>query len=219
MGWRDRVKKSFGDSEYIGEGVENLKNQEKKRKEGLKTTFIYYPHNPQNPQNRQKEGEKPEPDQGDATSTVKEQSTPKPDPGDLSQPPAGSTPEYRKLWAEAWTLADWIDEPNGAPIEDRRARLPELMQLRARMAEIERQAVPTAGPDPEPSPAGTWHTWESGTSTRDRSPDTCPARCKQTGRCYGTTWFTGKPGPFPGPECDKDRCRWLNTKKDERADK
>jgi hypothetical protein len=63
MGWRDRVKKSFGDSEYIGEGIQNLKNQEKERKEGLKTTFIYYPHNPQNPQNRQNEGEKLKADQ------------------------------------------------------------------------------------------------------------------------------------------------------------
>jgi hypothetical protein len=69
MGWRDRVKKSFGDSEYIGEGDKNLKNQDKERKKGSKRTFIYYPHNPhnpqnpQNPQNRQNEGEKLKADQ------------------------------------------------------------------------------------------------------------------------------------------------------------
>jgi hypothetical protein len=141
MGWRDRVKKSFGDFEDIGEGVENLKNQEKERKEGLKTTFIHYPHNTQNPQNRQNEGEKPEPEQADANSKVKEQSTPEPDPGDLSQPPAGSTPEYKDLWHRAWRLADYIDNPGGAPLADRRAKLPELNRLRERMAEIENQKM------------------------------------------------------------------------------
>lgn len=121
MGWRDRVKKSFAYSADIAEGIQNLKKTEKERKEGLKTTFIHLTHNTHNTQNRQ-------PDQADTTSKVKKENT----------PPAGSTLEYKKLWAEAWTLADWIDDSRGAPIEERRARLPELMLLCDRMAEIEK---------------------------------------------------------------------------------
>lgn len=130
MGWRDRVKKSFAYSADIAEGIQNLKKTEKKRKEGLKTTFIHLTHNTQNTQNRQNESEKPkaEPEQANTTREVKKEST----------PPAGSTLEYKKLWAEAWTLADWIDDSRGAPIEERRARLPELMLLCDRMAEIEK---------------------------------------------------------------------------------
>jgi hypothetical protein len=140
MGWRDRVKKSFGDSEYIGEGIQNLKNQEKERKEGLKTTFIYYPHNPQNPQNRQNEGEKPKTEQRNTTSKVKDQRTLDRTPAQKipAPEPAGMGPEYDRLWNEAWELADWIDNPEGAPIEERRAKLPGLMRMRDKLADLER---------------------------------------------------------------------------------
>ena len=53
----------------------------------------------------------------------------------------------------------------------------------------------------------------------DRTQEDCPARCKQTGRCYGQTYFRGKPGPYPGPECDTDNCQWMDTEKDERTNK
>jgi hypothetical protein len=52
--------------------------------------------------------------------------------------PAGLGHEYETLWNKAWLLAAWIDNPEGAPIEDRRAKLPELMRMRDRMADIEK---------------------------------------------------------------------------------
>jgi hypothetical protein len=66
----------------------------------------------------------------------KKQNT-QPDPGGLTQPPADSTPEYRELWNRAWILADWIDNPEAAPLADRKARLPELIRMRDRLAELE----------------------------------------------------------------------------------
>jgi hypothetical protein len=69
-------------------------------------------------------------------------------------------------------------------------------------------------PNPEPPAAstpGTWHPWKSSDSnTRERTPQACPARCKKTGQCYQQAYFTAKPGPFPGPECDTvSSCVWL----------
>jgi len=52
--------------------------------------------------------------------------------------PAGKGPEYTRIWNQAWELAEWIDNPGGAPLAERRAKLPELEDLRARMAEIEK---------------------------------------------------------------------------------
>lgn len=63
--------------------------------------------------------------------------------------PAGMGPEYADLWNRAWELAEWIDNPDGAPLADRKAKLPELLALRDRMAEIERQHK-----TPERCPAG-----------------------------------------------------------------
>jgi hypothetical protein len=126
--------------------------------------------------------------------------------------PPGMGAEYHRLWNQAWRLADFIDDPEGTPIEGRRAKLPELYHLRAQMADIERQAVPASGPDP--APAGTWHTWESSTTTRDTSPDTCPARCRRTGKCYAGAYFKGKPGP--AKDCEPDGCQHIIQ--NERAD-
>jgi hypothetical protein len=120
--------------------------------------------------------------------------------------PAGMGAEYESLWHRAWKLADFIDNPAGAPLADRRAKLPELMQMRDRMAAIERQAVPKAAPERKASPAGTWHTWESGGNTKERTPDTCPARCKRSGKCYGKAYFEGKAGK--AEDCEPDGCQW-----------
>lgn len=215
MGWRDRVKKSFGDSEYIGEGIQNSKKIEKERKEGSKTTFIYYPHNPQNPQNRENEGEKPKTDQENTPSTVKDQSTPKPTPAqNIPAPePAGMGPEYDRLWNQAWTLADWIDDPAAAPIEDRRAKLPELDDLRERMAAIcsngTNKPVPTAEPDTETSPPGTWMPWKSSSTT---TPDTCPAMCKRSGKCYAGAYFKGKPSR--AKDCEPETCIHISSERE-----
>lgn len=56
-----------------------------------------------------------------------------------SPSPAGLGPEYESLWNRAWRLADFIDDPQGAPLAERKAKLPELDRLRGRMAEIEKQ--------------------------------------------------------------------------------
>ena len=52
--------------------------------------------------------------------------------------PAGLGPEYTDLWNRAWNLADWIDDPYGAPIGERRAKLSELDDLKERMVKIVR---------------------------------------------------------------------------------
>jgi hypothetical protein len=122
--------------------------------------------------------------------------------------PVGLGAEYERLWNEAWRLAEWIDNPKGSPIAKRRARLPKLDRMRERMAEIVRQAVPTANPEPSD---GLWHPWKSSnTTTGELTLESCPARCKKTGQCYQQAYFTAKPGPFPGPECDTvSSCVWL----------
>ncbi|WP_289019574.1 hypothetical protein [Desulfobacter postgatei] len=51
--------------------------------------------------------------------------------------PAGLGAEYEALWNEAWILAGWIDDPDGAPIEERRAKLPELNRMVERMRVME----------------------------------------------------------------------------------
>ena len=135
MGWRDRVKKSFGDFEDIGEGIQNLKNPEKKEKRGSKVFFKHYPQNPQNPQNRKDEGGDPKPD---TPRAVKNQSTPNPTPAATPAPePPGMGPEYEALWNRAWELAEWIDNPTRAPLAERWAKLPELDELVERMRVIE----------------------------------------------------------------------------------
>jgi hypothetical protein len=206
MGWRDRVKKGFGDFEDIEKGIKNLKTTEKERKEGFKTTFIPPPHNTQNPQNRKNEGKRTEslrPNQTNIDRMVKSKKIP-PAPAEIPAPePAGLGAEHDRLWNEAWCLAEWIDNPEGAPIEDRRARLPELDRMRERMAEIVRQASP-AGPDPETSSPGTWYPWKSTSVTRDTNPESCPARCRRTGECYSRAYFEGKPGKVK--DCELEDC-------------
>jgi hypothetical protein len=107
-------------------------------------------------------------------------------------------------------LADFIDDPEGAPLADRRAKVPELDDLRQRMAAIERQVVPPAGPDPETSPTGTWMPWGS-TATRDRRLDGCPAMCKRSGKCYAGAYFKGKPGP--AKDCEPDGCKYISNER------
>ena len=202
MGWRDRAKKSFGDFEDIEKGIKNLKTTEKERKEGFKTTFIPPPHNTQNPQNRKNEDEGSEYlrfDQANATGTTESKKT---SPAAVPAPsPVGLGAEYDRLWNEAWRLAELIDNPEGATIEKRRARLPELDRMRERMAEIVRQS---ARPDPEASPQGIWYPWKSNGVARDTNPESCPARCRTSGKCYSRAYFKGKPGKVK--DCEPENC-------------
>jgi hypothetical protein len=85
------------------------------------------------------------------------------------------------------------------------------------MADLEQASYLTMDNKPHPAksqdPEGVWTKWEPAAGREAVTQDQCPARCKRTGKFYGNAWFTGKPGPHPGPECDKDRCSWLNTEK------
>jgi hypothetical protein len=118
--------------------------------------------------------------------------------------PPGLGPVYAELWDAAWKLADEIDNPQGTPIEDRRALMPELNELRERMAAIEKAGV-VSHETPAPDPAGTWTPWESSGSTREQTADTCPARDKATGKCYAAAYYQGKPGK--AKDCEPDGCQ------------
>jgi hypothetical protein len=127
--------------------------------------------------------------------------------------PAGLGPRYEALWNQAWTLADYIDNPHGSSLAERKARLPELNRLRAEMAEIERQAMPPAAPDPETSPPGTWHTWtpaDTRQAVKDRTAENWPARCKRSGKCYARAYYQGKPGR--AKDCEPDGCKHIKGK-------
>ncbi len=203
MNWRKKIKGGFESIESIEHksrevvNIKNIKNNNiYKVSKGYLEKYTHNTQNPQNTQNPEKETKN--------TRMVKTQSTPEKTPAqNIPAPePAGLGPEYESLWNAAWKLADFIDNPDGAPYEERRARLPELDRLRAEMVEIERQAVPTAPMDPE----GTWTPWAGTPATKERTAGTCPAQCKRTGKCYGKAYFEGKPGPFPGPECEPNNC-------------
>lgn len=125
-----------------------------------------------------------------------------------SPEPAKMGPEYTRLWNRAWELAEWIDDPAAAPIEERRAKLPELDNLRDRMAAIysngTNKPVPPAAPEPETSPPDTWHPWNSNGVARDTNPESCPARCRRSGKCYSRAYFKGKPGKVK--DCEPENC-------------
>jgi hypothetical protein len=202
MGWRDRVDKSFANFGDIANRDQKLKKTEKERKEGSKVFSSYPSHNSQYSQ-------KPK----DKTGVDRKPGSAIPAPS-----PPGMGPEYDDLWNRAWGLAEWIDNPDGAPIEERRAKLPELDRLRAEMdAIVQAEKVSnetngeatTATSDSKEikqiKPPGTWHTWESSsTTTRDRSAETCPAQCRKTGKCYARAYFEGKLGR--AAECDVGQC-------------
>lgn len=121
------------------------------------------------------------------------------------EPPAGCAPEYAALWNQAHGLADFIDNPHGAPLEERRARLPELNELRAEMTAIERaskgqKANPWTGPG--------WTLWKDpAPAERAFTTADCPARCGTSGKCYGTAFFDHKSGR--AVDCVGDACPWI----------
>jgi hypothetical protein len=51
--------------------------------------------------------------------------------------PPGMGPAYDRLWNEAWLLAEFVDGDT-APYADRKAKLPELMRMRDKLADLER---------------------------------------------------------------------------------
>jgi hypothetical protein len=238
MGWRDRVKKSFAYSAYIAEGVQNSKKQEKERKEGFQTTFKHLTQNTQITQIRPEpkktskvkvEGQKQDPARwddhpGPSPATIRQQTEPTIQAKkhskvknqtiveqDYSQPPPGCSSEYAALWRRAWVLADWIDDSNGAPIEDRRARLVELNQMRAELVKLEQSGALVTGDKSAPAKPsnnnGVWVPWEPINGGKQITPEQCPARCKRSGKCYGMAYFQAKPGK--AMECQPDECKWI----------
>jgi hypothetical protein len=204
MSWKDRIQgKTF---EYIepmehgGEKVQSIKNNNKYKvpKDYLRD-FTHKTQKPQKPQKGEGNTHRRVKIRNPENNPTPAQETPAPSPASLG-------PEYENLWHRAWKLANEIDNPGGAPLAERRAKLPELDDLRARMATIERQAAPTAAPDPETSPPGTWHPWESSSTT---TPEQCPAKCKRSGKCYARAYFEGKPGR--AKDCDPDTCDHRGT--------
>jgi len=59
--------------------------------------------------------------------------------------PANLGPVYDRLWMEAWTLADKIDDhKSGIPVEERRAMMPELDRMRAELSRLEQAGARAA---------------------------------------------------------------------------
>ena len=146
--------------------------------------------------------------------SIRRESPNKP-PNPAPEPP-GMGPEYERIWNRAWELAEWIDNPDGAPLAERCAKLPELDDLRERMAAIVQAGSNepatenlTAASDSKEikqikPPTGTWYVWKSTGGTKGRISETCPARCKRSGKCYGVAYFKGKPGP--AKDCEPKSC-------------
>jgi hypothetical protein len=175
MGWRDRVKNSSAYSAYSAEGFQNLKKKENNNKLDFKTTLEPYTQYTQNTQIRPKQEEKE-----DSRWWV-DSSEPKPEPRQTVQQ------QYETLWKKAWTLADFVDGDT-ALYEERIKRLPELLDMRDELSRLEQA---------EPQPPGSAAEPVQQTDVpmvHPTNPDTCPAQCKVSGRCYGLTYFLGKPG-------------------------
>lgn len=87
---------------------------------------------------------------------------------------------YELLWAEAWNLAEWIDNER-APPEERQARLPELLKMRDRLNGLE--VLLKKKPKPKKMQVDT---------TKNQTCDVC--RCHDAGKCYSYVFNDKKPG-------------------------
>lgn len=126
--------------------------------------------------------------------------------------PPGMGADYADPCDQAWQMDDFINDPDGASDNKRRARLPDLLQKRDRMAKQEqterRQLSEASVPHVEKNvdDFGTYRWWDSVTTKPIVSQADCPARCKRTGKCYGRAWFDGKPGS--SRSCIPHQCAW-----------
>lgn len=115
--------------------------------------------------------------------------------------------QINDLWSRADKLVDWIDDSNSTvPWQERAAKVPELQEMSLEIDKLKakQKVIPK----------------EISTSIdlNDFSPifnpgrkaqidmAFCPARCKQTGKCYGITYFDAKPGK--SFLCMPDQCPW-----------
>lgn len=138
--------------------------------------LISHPYNPQYPQNP------PEKDKNDNFTNFTD-ITPKNENIKTIQQ------QYDDLWQKAWTLADRInDQQSGVDVEIRCRMLPELNRLRDELVKLEQAGAQPPGSNNEQVKQ------HEIPKVQEENPDTCPARCKQTDRCYGRAYFLGKPG-------------------------
>lgn len=128
-----------------------------------------------------------------------------------SSPPCMGA-DYANPCNQAWQRDVFIDDPDGASDNKRRARQPDLFQKGDRIAELgnsgERQLLITPLPQVEKNvdDFGTYRWWDSETTKPIVSQNNCPAKCKRTGKCFGRAWFDGRPGP--SRPCTPQRCPW-----------
>ncbi len=126
--------------------------------------------------------------------------------------------ELNYLWDKAWKLADWIDDPESdIPWQERAVRVPEVLEMGRQIDRLKEQQN-----NPVNDCTG-WLKRDSGSVNQSEyiplpkifspqesqkiDPDTCPARCKRTGKCYGSVYFTGKAGQ--SATCTEKQCPWI----------
>ena len=127
---------------------------------------------------------------------------PPPEPNGLGQ-------EDASFWKQALIQADHFDNPDTTPYDLRESQLSEQMQISdciAATGNTEGIALDSAGPQSKKTDnnTGTLIKYESDNITQEN----CPARCKRTGKCYGTAWFNAKPGP--ARPCTSEQCPWAD---------
>ncbi len=125
--------------------------------------------------------------------------------------PTGMGEESELLWKEALIQADHIDNPDTAFHAERESQLPEQFQKHDPMAAIvqtESIELNSVTPQVKKTDNDTVTLiWKQSESVRDSiTQANCPARCKETGKCYGTAWFDCKPGP--SRPCTPKKCPW-----------
>ncbi len=131
--------------------------------------------------------------------------------------------QHADLWLQADKMADWIDDSKSAiPWQERAAKVPELQVMTLELSRLEKSMR-----DELLSLISINHNSVEETQINLRlqsdflqgfSPlvqvtqggqytlDNCPARCKQTGKCYGTAYFDAKPGKTI--DCIPNQCSW-----------
>ncbi len=131
--------------------------------------------------------------------------------------------QHDHLWQKAWNLADWIDNP-GSDIswQERAAKVPELQAMSLELDQLEKlmrdKLLPLIPINHNSVEEAQINLKLPSDFLQGFSPlvqvilgkqytlDNCPARCKQTGKCYGKAYFDAKPGK--AIDCVPNQCPW-----------
>jgi len=128
--------------------------------------------------------------------------------------------QFDSLWETAETLADLIDNPESdVPLQERAAKVPALQEMSAELDRL--KSIINVEKKNKPAPK---HRAENRLNSLEYfSPlpklpepkkyhqDSCPARCNQSGKCYGIAYFDAKPGK--ALLCTPDKCLWSDQMK------